>query len=72
MVTPSTRNCCTQYSETRRHNTTTTTITTTSAWMLSPYTQHINTQLSTKNSINILYINLDFKILFKSYHFMHL
>jgi len=37
--------------ETSRHNTTT------SAWMVSSYTQHTNTQFSTNNFINILHFD---------------
>ena len=48
------------------HNTTTTTTTTTPAWMVSPYTQHIKTQFSMYNFINILYVNKNFKLLFKT------
>ena len=40
---------------TSRHNTTT------STRMVSPYTQHINTQLSTFNFISTLHFNIDFK-----------
>jgi hypothetical protein len=48
------------YSATSRHNTTT------SVWMVSPYKQHINTKLNTKNFISIFY----FKLLFKTWHFI--
>jgi len=34
--------------------------------VVSPYTQHINTQLSIYYFINILYVNIDFKLLFKT------
>jgi len=51
-----------QYSATSRHNTTT------FAWMVSPYTQHINTHLSTYSFTSILYFNTDFKLLFKNKH----
>jgi hypothetical protein len=44
-----------QHSETSRHNTTT------SAWMVSPYKQHMNTQFSAINFINILCLNTDIK-----------
>jgi len=47
------------YRATSRH-------TTTSAWMVSPYTQHINMQFSTYNFINILIFGIDFKLLLKT------
>jgi len=33
---------------------------------VSPYTQHIIAHLSTNNLTNILYFNIDFKLLFKT------
>jgi len=44
----------------------TTTNTTTSVWMVSPHTQYINMKFSTNSCINILYFNVDFKLLFKT------
>jgi len=44
-----------EYIATKRHNCTT------SDWTVSPYTQHINTQISANNFISTLYINIDIR-----------
>jgi hypothetical protein len=38
----------------------------TSTWMVSPYAQHVNMQLSKNSIISILYFNIDFKLLFNT------
>ena len=38
----------------------------TSTWMVSPYAQHVNMQLSKNSIIGILYFNIDFKLLFNT------
>jgi hypothetical protein len=48
-----------------KHNTNTT-----SVLMVSPHTQHIKTHFSPYNFINILYVYKDFKLLFKTEHFI--
>ena len=40
--------------------------------MVSPYTQNINTQLSTNNFINILYFCIHVKYLFKTQHYIYI